>query len=411
MTGYKGDTLASALLANGQTLVGRSFKYHRPRGIVASGAEEPNALVNLGQGARHEPNQRATTTELFDGLRATSQNHWPSLEFDIGVLNNYFSRFLPAGFYYKTFMAPRPAWKHVFEPFIRQSAGLGKAPKDRDADIYEHFHAHVDVLVIGGGVAGLAAARQAGAAGARVLLIEQTAHWGGRQPVDGAEIDGVAADDWVRTTVEALEEKDNIRLRTRCMGAGVYDHGYVLAYERLTDHDPQDGQPRHRLWKVRAKQVVIATGAIERPLSFAGNDLPGVMLASAVRDYIVNWGVSPGDRAVVVTNNDDAYRTAIAVKEAGLEVPAVLGARPAPVSPLIQRARDLGIRVETGRAVAKVRGRARVEGVAVSAQAGEGAVLEEIACDAVAMSGGWSPVVHLWSHCGGKLIWDEGCAH
>ncbi|MDJ0825424.1 MAG: sarcosine oxidase subunit alpha family protein [Rhodobacter sp.] len=411
MTGFQGDTLASALLANGQTLVGRSFKYHRPRGIVASGAEEPNALVNLGQGPRHEPNQRATTTELFEGLKATSQNHWPSLEFDVGVINNYASKFLPAGFYYKTFMAPRLAWKHVFEPFIRQSAGLGRAPKDRDPDTYEHFYAHVDVLVIGGGIAGLAAARQAGAAGAQVLLIEQTAHWGGRAPVDGAEIDGMPSEAWVRDTVEALEAAENIRLRTRCMGAGVYDHGYVLAYERLTDHDPHEGLPRHRLWKIRAKQVVTATGAIERPLSFAGNDLPGVMLASAVRDYAVNYGVSPGDRTVVVTNNDDAYRTALVLKQTGLEVPAIIDARFGSDGELVQAAKAAGIRIEFGRAVAKVKGRARVEGVAMTTQAGEGAVLEEIACDAVAMSGGWSPVVHLWSHCGGKLVWDADQAH
>ncbi len=411
LSGFAGDTLASALLAGGQTLVGRSFKYHRPRGIVASGPEEPNALVNLGKSGRFEPNQRATTTELFDGLEATSQNHWPSLEFDVGVINNHLSRFFPAGFYYKTFMAPRAAWKHIFEPIIRRSAGLGKAPKDRDADIYEHFHAHVDVLVIGGGIAGLAAARQAGAAGAQVLLVEQSPHWGGRAPVDGAEIDGMDAGDWVKNTVEELEGMENIRLRTRAMGAGVYDHGYALVYERLSDHAPEDGRPRHRLWKVRARQIVTATGAIERPLSFAMNDLPGVMLASAVRDYVVNHAVSPGDRTVVVTNNDDAYRTAIALKEAGLEVPAIIDARPQAQGPLIEAARGLGIRIEFGRAVAKVRGSARVEGVAVATQAGEGAVLEDIACDAVAMSGGWSPVVHLWSHCGGKLVWDEAHHH
>ncbi|MCP3970608.1 MAG: sarcosine oxidase subunit alpha family protein [Rhodobacteraceae bacterium] len=411
LRGFQGDTLASALLANGQMLVGRSFKYHRPRGILASGAEEPNALVNMGKSGQFEPNQQATTQQLFDGLYATSQNHWPSLEFDIGVLNNYVSKFLPSGFYYKTFMAPRAAWKHVFEPIVRQSAGLGKAPKDRDDDFYEHFHVHTDVLIIGGGIAGLAAARQAAAAGAQVMLVEQTAHWGGRAVVDGAEIDGMPAADWVKNTVEDLENAENVHLRTRAMGAGVFDHGYALVYERLTDHAPEPGLPRHRLWRVRAKQIVTATGAIERPLSFAGNDLPGVMLAGAVRDYVANWAVSPGDRTVVVTNNDDAYRTALALKQAGLEVPAVIDARTHAQSPVIDAVREAGIRIEFGRAVAKVKGRARVEGVGLATQAGEGAVLEEISCDAVAMSGGWSPVVHLWSHCGGKLIWDEAQAH
>ena len=406
LKGYEGDTLASALLANDQMLVGRSFKYHRPRGVVASGAEEPNGLVNMGQGDRFEPNQRVTTTELFDGLTSTSQNHWPSLEFDIGALNNLAGRFLPGGFYYKTFMFPRVAWKHVFEPIIRKSAGLGKAPKDRDADRYEHFYAFVDVLVIGGGIAGLQAAKAAGEAGAKVLLVEQTSHWGGRAPVDGAEIDGKSAEDWVSETIQALEGMDNVSIRTRSMGAGVYDHGYVTVYERVADHTPGDGRPRHRLWRVRAKQTITATGAIERPLSFAGNDIPGVMLASAVRDYVVNWGVSIGDRTVVVTNNDDAYRTAITLKEAGLDVPAVIDAREEANGPLVQRARELGIRVETGKAIAKVKGGKRVEGVGVSLQIGEGGALDEIKCDAVAMSGGWSPVVHLWSHCGGKLTWD-----
>ncbi|MEM9477289.1 MAG: sarcosine oxidase subunit alpha family protein, partial [Pseudomonadota bacterium] len=411
MAGFEGDTLASALLGAGQMLVGRSFKYHRPRGVVASGAEEPNALMNLGSGRRLEPNQRATTTELFEGLEAASQNHWPSLEFDVGAINARLSRFLPAGFYYKMFMWPRPFWKHVYEPFIRQSAGLGKAPNARDADTYEHMYAHVDVLVIGGGIAGLTAARSAAASGARVMLIEQTAHWGGRAPVDGAVIDGIPAEDWVTETIDALDDLDHVRLRTRTMGAGVYDHGYVLAYERLGDHDPREDRPRHRLWKIRASQIVTATGAIERPLAFAGNDLPGVMLASAVRDYVVDYGVSPGDRTVIVTNNDDAYQTAIALHEAGLDVPAVLDARASVTGPLPDEVRRLGIRVEAGRAIAKVKGTAKVDGVAVCMQAGEGAVLEEIPCDAVAMSGGWSPVVHLWSHCGGKLVWDADQAH
>ncbi|MGH1357046.1 MAG: FAD-dependent oxidoreductase, partial [Thalassovita sp.] len=347
-------------------------KYHRPRGIVASGAEEPNALVGLGQGARFEPNQRVTTTELFDGLTSESQNHWPSLEFDVGVLNNYAARFLPAGFYYKTFMAPRAAWKHLFEPIVRQSAGLGKVPKDRDGDTYEHFYAHVDVLVIGGGVAGLQAAKSAAANGQKVLLLEQTAHWGGRAPVDGGAVAGQPAADWVDQTVSDLMQMPNVTLRNRCMGAGVYDHGFVLGYERLTDHAPAQDGPRHRLWRIRAGRIITATGAIERPLSFAGNDVPGVMLASAVRDYVVNFGVSVGDRTVIVTNNDDAYRTAIALVQAGLMVPAILDARPTGGGALAEEARALGIRVETGKAIAKVHGGKRVTGVSVCLQAGEG---------------------------------------
>ena len=411
LKGYAGDTLASALLGNDQMLVGRSFKYHRPRGIVAAGPEEPNALMNLGQGGHFEPNARATTTEIFPGLTAQSQNHWPSLEMDVGVLNNYVSRFMPAGFYYKTFIHPRAAWKHLFEPFIRKAAGLGKAPKDRDADTYEHFYAFVDVLVVGGGVTGLQAAKTAGAAGLKVLLLEQSGHWGGRAPVDGAEIDGKPAEDWINNAVQDLEKMDNVTLRTRNMGAGVYDHGYALGYERLTDHIAPSNAPRHRLWRIRAKQIITATGALERPLSFAGNDIPGVMLAASVRDYVVNYGVSAGDRTVVVTNNDDAYRTALVLKEAGLDVPVILDARWDGGGALMEACKAKGIRVETGKAIAKVKGGKRVEGITICAQAGEGGMLEEIACDAVAMSGGWSPVVHLWSHCGGKLIWDDAQAH
>ena len=411
MDGFEGDTLASALLANDQMLVGRSFKYHRPRGIVAAGPEEPNALVNLGEEGRFEPNARVTTTELFDGLTATSQNHWPSLEFDVGAINKYLARFLPAGFYYKMFIHPRPLWKHVYEPIIRHSAGLGRAPKSRDVDTYEHFYAFCDVLVVGGGVAGLEAARAAALSGARVMLMEQTAHWGGRTPVDGGEIDGKPAQDWVDATLAELGAMENVTLRTRTMASGVYDHGYVLGYEQLTDHAPEKSGPRHRLWRVRAGHVITATGAIERPLSFAGNDIPGVMLAAAVRDYLVNFGVSVGDRTVVVTNNDDAYLTAIALKHAGLDVPAILDARVLPQdSAVMAQAKALGIRVLMGHAVSSVQGSKRVTGVSICSQAGEGAVLEEIACDAVAMSGGWSPVVHLWSHCGGKLKWDTAHA-
>ena len=409
LRGYEGDTLASALLANNQMMVGRSFKYHRPRGVVASGAEEPNALFNMGEGSKFEPNQRATTTELFDGLKVTSQNHWPTLEFDVGAINTYLARFLPAGFYYKMFIHPRSFWKHIYEPFVRQSAGLGKAPDKelKDADTYEHFYFFADVVVVGGGVAGLQAAKAAAASGKKVLLMEQTAHWGGRAAVDDGTVDGQPVADWIDATVAELEAMENVTLRSRMMASGVYDHGYVLGYERLRDHAPDEKGPRHRLWRIRAGHIVTATGAIERPLSFAGNDVPGVLLASAVRDYAVNWGVSIGDRTVVVTNNDDAYRTAISLKELGMEVPAIIDARANGGGALADKAREMGIRVENGKAVVKVKGSKRVEGVAIGLQAGEGAVLESIACECIAMSGGWSPVVHLWSHCGGKLIWDE----
>ncbi|MFK5998307.1 MAG: sarcosine oxidase subunit alpha family protein, partial [Rhodobacterales bacterium] len=388
-------------------MVGRSFKYHRPRGILAAGPEEPNALMGTGEGGTFEPNQRATTTELYQGLTSQSQNHWPSLEFDIGAINSKLSRFFPAGFYYKTFMYPRAAWKHVFEPIVRMSAGLGKVPTHKDEDRYEYFYAHVDILIVGGGIAGLAAALAAGQSGATVLLIEQGVSFGGRAITDGVEIDGKPAAAWVTKTLAALKKLPNVQIRTRMMGAGVYDHGYALGYERLTDHlGPNQNGPRHRLWRIRCRRIVTATGAIERPLSFAGNDIPGVMLAGSLRDYIADYGVSAGDRTVVVTNNDDGYRTAIALHEAGLNVPCIIDPRNDLDGELPQKAIALGIRVENKSAIGKVIGGKRVEAVTLCAQAGEGSTLEEIKCDAVAMSGGWSPVVHLWSHCGGKLNWD-----
>ena len=407
LNGYEGDTLASALLANNQRLVGRSFKYHRPRGIVASGPEEPNALVGLGAGSKFEPNQRATTTELFAGLHSKSQNAWPSLEFDIGGINRIMSRVFPAGFYYKTFIFPRFAWKHIFEPFIRKAAGLGAAPTEKDADKYEYFYAHVDALIIGGGSSGLAAALEVGRSGAKVLVLEQKNTWGGRAPVDGVVIDNEKSEEWINKALAELESMPNVSLKNRTMGAGVYDHGWATGYESLTDHMPSKVGPRQRLWRIRATRILTTTGAIERPLSFAGNDLPGVMLAGSVRDYIVDFGTSCGDIMVLATNNDDAYRTAIAQCEVGLKVAIILDARSNVTGELPNKARSMGIRVETGMAISKVKGSKGVSGVSICLQAGEGIPIEEIKCDVVAMSGGWSPIVHLWSHCGGKLNWDN----
>ena len=410
LSGFEGDTLASALLSNDQVLVGRSFKYHRPRGIVASGSEEPNALINLGEKEKFEPNQRATTIELFDGLKAASQNHWPSLNFDIGVVNNYLARFLPAGFYYKMFIHPRPFWKYIYEPFIRQSAGLGRAPSQKDHSQYEHFYAFYDLVIVGGGISGLNAALTAAESGLKILIIEQTPEWGGRCLVDFSTIGDETSAEYVSRLVSELKKFQNVTMRSRMMGAGVYDHGYILGYERLNDHLAEEDGPRHRLWRIRAKQIITATGSIERPISFPSNDIPGVMLASAVRDYAVNFGVATGNKIAVYTNNDDAYRTAITLNEVGVEVPIIVDARGSGGGALAERAKALGIRVENGKAIAKVFGKKRVEAISICEHKDSGKGNEKISCDCIAMSGGWSPVVHLYSHCGGKLKWDEKMA-
>ena len=284
LQGYGGDTLASALLANDQMLVGRSFKYHRPRGIVASGPEEPNALVNLGTGARLEPNQRATTTELFAGLQATSQNHWPSLEFDIGALNNAVARFLPAGFYYKTFIHPRPFWKHVFEPIIRRAAGLGALSGANNPDRYERAFAFCDVLVIGAGPSGLMAALTAARAGADVILADEDARMGGRLLAETDPVGGVTGVKWSDDIVSEVKSLPNVRLMPRTTIVGAFDHGIYAALERVSDHlaVPLPGKPRQILWRVYSRQALLCAGAIERPIAFANNDRPGVMLAGAL---------------------------------------------------------------------------------------------------------------------------------
>jgi sarcosine oxidase subunit alpha len=409
--GHPGDTLASALLANGVHFVARSFKYHRPRGIFAAGCEEPNALVQLARGPRTEPNVRATTTELYDGLVATSQNRWPSLGFDMGVLGGAVSRLLPAGFYYKTFMWPSTpkAWLG-YERFIRAAAGMGRAGKDPDPDTYEHQYAHCDVLVIGGGAAGLAAARSAAATGARVLLCDEGSRFGGGSIGDTAGIDGVDATAWIDATVRALAGNPDVVLLPRTTAFGSYDANMVGLLERLADHlaSPPAHSPRQRLWKVRARAVVLATGAHERPIAYSNNDLPGTMLAGAARAYVQRYAVRPGTRAVVFTSTDSAYAAALSLHAAGIAVAAVVDARPESTlsGTLPARVRAAGLPIIAESLIVGAHGGKRVAAVDV-VSAGR---TRRIDCDLIGVSGGWSPVVHLFSQARGTLRYDDALA-
>ncbi|GAB4184778.1 MAG: sarcosine oxidase subunit alpha [Thalassobaculales bacterium] len=400
--GHPGDTLASALLANGVTLLGRSFKYHRPRGLLAAGPEEPNALVELRQGARREPNTRATVAELFDGLVATSQNRWPSLDLDLGAVNSLFARFLTAGFYYKTFMWPAAFWEKVYEPLIRRAAGLGRAAREGDPDAYEQMHAHCDVLVVGAGPAGLAAARAAGAAGARVILAEQDFELGGGSLFDPA------MEAWRKDCVEALAAMPEVQVLTRTTVVGCYDGDVLAAVERVADHlaEPPPHGVRQRFWTIRARRTILAAGASERPIAFPDNDRPGVMLAGAALAYLRRFAVRPGNRAVVFTNNDSAYATAFALAEAGVAVETVVDVRAD--SPAMAAARAHGIAVMAEAEVCGTRAGRHLQGVLVRPRAGgEGRLLN---ADLLCVSGGWSPAVQLASQAGAPLGWDEAIA-
>jgi sarcosine oxidase subunit alpha len=403
--GFAGDTLASGLLANGVTLVGRSFKYHRPRGILTAGSEEPNALVELRTAERREPNTRATTAELYDGLTATSQNRWPSLHDDIGAVNDWLSRFLVAGFYYKTFMWPAKFWEMVYEPLIRRAAGLGHAAGTQDPDHYEKAFAHCDVLVIGSGPAGLMAALAAGRAGARVIVCDEDFRLGGRLLAERAEIDGRPGVDWVGEIEAELAALPDVRIMRRTTVTSVFDHGQYAALERVNDHValPPEHEPRQRLWKIVAKRAVLAAGAHERAIAFGNNDRPGVMLAGAARAYINRYAATPGRRIAVFTNNDDGWRTAADAHAAGIEVAAVVDSRAAPPAQFAA----LGIKVMTGAQVSHVHGRHGVQAIDVIDAAGR---VTKIACDALAVSGGWNPAVHLTCHLGGKPVWNEELA-
>ncbi len=401
-----GDTLASALLANGVRLMGRSFKYHRPRGVLAAGSEEPNALVEVDRGpGRCTPNLRATQVEVYDGLVARSQNRFPSLAFDLQALSGLAGPVLSAGFYYKTFMAPDGAWHRLYEPLIRRAAGLGRAPTVADRDRYASRYAHCDVLVIGSGPAGLAAAEAAAAAGARVMLCDEGARFGGSLLADrDARIGGMAAAEWVAARVGALAARPDVTLLTRTTAFGWYPGNMIGLAQRLTDHlpDPDPALPRERLWQVRAKQVVIAAGSHERPLVFPGNDRPGVMLADAARVYATRYGAPPGQRAVFATTSDTAYRAALDLHACGVTIAVIADARPVADGPWPQAARAAGIRVETGMRVLGTRGR---RGIRV-AILGRGRTREWVRCDLLGMSGGWTPSLNLFSQARGTLEWD-----
>ena len=404
--GHPGDTLASALLAAGVRTVARSFKYHRPRGILTAGSEEPNALVELRSGARREPNTRATVIELFDGLEARSQNRWPSLGFDLGGINSLLSPLLVAGFYYKTFMWPAAFWEKVYEPLIRRAAGLGRASLEPDPDTYEKAHAFCDLLVIGGGPAGLAAALAAGRAGARVILCDEDFLAGGRLNADRREIEGQDGARWARQVTDELASLPETRVMLRTTVFGVYDGNTFGALERVSDHlrEPGPHQPRQRLWKIVARRTVLAAGALERPVVFGGNDRPGVMLAGAVRTYVNRFRVRPGRRTAVFTTCDDGWKTAFDLLDAHVEVPAVIDARREIPPALASQASRSGLRIMLGAHVCDAHGAKGVSGLDIRDERGR---TIRVAADALAVAGGWNPNTALSTHLGARPRWSD----
>ncbi|MCY3996926.1 MAG: sarcosine oxidase subunit alpha family protein [Rhodobacter sp.] len=400
--GHPGDTLASALLANGVRLMGRSFKYHRPRGPLTAGSEEPNALVHLRSGARQEPNTRATVTELYDGLEARSQNAWPSLKFDALAVNDCLSNFLTAGFYYKTFMWPAIFWEKIYEPVIRRAAGLGEISFEDDPDVYDKGFLHCDLLIIGAGPAGLSAALTAGRAGARVILAEEDLRPGGRLLAETSPLSDQSGATWAERVRGELVAAGNVRFMPRTTVIGAFDHGIYGAVERVSDHLPQPeaGKPRQVLWRIYSKRAILAAGATERPIAFANNDRPGVMLAGAMRAYVNRWAATPAQDVALFTNNDDGHRTARDLIAKGVNLAAVVDVRPN--APKVD-----GAALFAGAEVIDSSGRLGLKSIRIRLRNGE---TRDISCGALAVSGGWNPNVHLTCHQRGRPAWDAGIA-
>jgi sarcosine oxidase, subunit alpha len=411
--GFKGDTLASALLANNVHLVGRSFKYHRPRGIMTAGSEEPNAIVQVSNHeAKTEPNVRATEIEIYEGLEASSQNCWPSVNFDIGGINNIISPFLPAGFYYKTFMWPASFWEK-YEYFIRHSAGLGKSPTKPDPDIYDHKYIHCDVLVIGAGLSGIMAAKTAAQNNFKTLLLDEKAEIGGStiyQDSDKFKIENKISSNWLNSEINELKKLDKLEIKTRTSVAAYHGYNYLLARENLTDHlneNEKKNKIRQRLLKIRAKKVIVATGSLERPLVFNNNDRPGIILSSAIKKYVDYYGVICGKKNVFFTNNDSAYESAISLSKKGIKVEAIIDIREKSDSSIVKEVENSGIKIYWSHTVVDTHGYKKLKKISIMELSKDGRSIigskTDINCDCLGVSGGWTPAVHLFTQSGGKL--------